>query len=107
MDLVDVFPRDRGRRVVDRVLERGLATPLLGAQLGELAAHGHEITRASQRVPADVFEDVLAFASMVVGNDVGTEERGEWVALQPPRVHEISRRLAADVVDEDLSQARG
>src|SRR5262245_66536354 len=47
MDLVDVFTRDRGRRVVDGVLERGLAPPLLGAPLGEIAVCGHETTGTS------------------------------------------------------------
>ena len=81
VDLVDILACDRSRRVVDGVLERVLAPPFLGSELGELAAHGHEIARTPQRVTADVLEDVLALTRMVVGDDVGTEERDDRVAL--------------------------
>src|SRR5512144_1170660 len=81
VDLVDILACDRSRRVVDSVLERVLAPTFLGSELGELAAHGHEIARTAQRVTADVLEDVLALTRMVVGDDVGTEERDDRVAL--------------------------
>src|SRR5512138_2062641 len=59
VDLVDILACDRSRRVVDGVLERVLAPPFLGTELRELAAQGHEIARTSQRMTADVLEDIL------------------------------------------------
>ena len=76
-----IYSRAMAVGVVDGVLERVLAPPFLGSELRELAAHGHEITRTAQRMTADVFEDVLALARMGVGDDVGTEERDDRVAL--------------------------
>jgi hypothetical protein len=82
------------------------ARALLGVQLGELPSDGHEVARAPQGVAADIFEDVLPLAGVVVADQVGAEEGAERVALQAAGVHEIPRGLAAHVVDEDLAQAR-
>src|SRR5262249_39515907 len=91
----------------DGVLERVLGSALLGAQLGQLPADGHEVARAPQRVAADVLEDVLTLAGVIMSDHVGAEEGAERVGLQPAWGYEVPRRLAADVVHEDLTQAGG
>jgi hypothetical protein len=98
--------RDRGRAFLDRLLREVLLPALLRAQLGELPPDGHEVARPSQRVAADVLEGVLRLAAVAVRHDGRAEKRFQRIRLQPARMDEIARALAADVVQEDLAQAR-
>jgi len=97
---------DLGGGLVDDLLEAELALALLGSKRGKPLADGHQIAGPQQRVPADVLENLLVLARVDIGHRAPPEKCLERVAPKDLGVHHQVGLHLADVVDENLAQAR-